>query len=58
MNLDQLKNGLEQNFFKENHRIVFWYDPGNDFEGELPSLDFPNVTILNKACYCITDTRF
>lgn len=47
MNLDQLKNGLEQAFFKENHRIVFWYDPENDFEGELPSLDLPNVTVLN-----------
>ncbi len=47
MNLDQLKQGLEQAFFKENHRIVFWYDPENDFEQELPSLILPSVNIVN-----------
>lgn len=47
MNLDQLKQGLEQAFFKENHRIVFWYDPEHDFENELSSLILTNVTIVN-----------
>jgi uncharacterized protein (TIGR02687 family) len=47
MNLDQLKQGLEQAFFKENHRIVFWYDPEHDFENELSSLILANVTIVN-----------
>lgn len=27
MNLGQLRQGPEQAFYKENHRIVFWYDP-------------------------------
>lgn len=26
MNLDQLQKGLEQAFYIEQHRIVFWYD--------------------------------
>ena len=26
MNLSQITQGLEQAFYTENHRIVFWYD--------------------------------
>lgn len=47
MNLDQLREGLEQAFFKENHRIVFWFDPEIDFESELTSLILPDVNIVN-----------
>jgi uncharacterized protein (TIGR02687 family) len=47
MNLDQLKQGLEQAFFKENYRIVFWFDPENDFENELPLLILAGVDIVN-----------
>lgn len=47
MNIDQLKYGLEQAFFKENNRIVFWYDPENDFTNELASIALTNVNIIN-----------
>jgi len=47
MNLDQLQGGLEQAFFKEGHRIVFWYDPECDFESDLPSIELSDVTVVN-----------
>ena len=31
MNLGQLQQGLEQAFYTENHRIVFWYDAEQSF---------------------------
>ena len=31
MNLENLDYCLEQAFFQENHRIVFWFDPERDF---------------------------
>ncbi len=49
MNLGQLRQGLEQAFYKENHRIVFWYDPEQSFVDELPSLCLVDVQILNMA---------
>lgn len=49
MNLSQLREGLEQAFYKENHRLVFWYDPEHAFVDELPSLSFEDVQILNMA---------
>jgi len=49
MNLDQLQQGLRQAFQKENHRIVFWYDPEGDFESELSELSLPEVTIIDMA---------
>ena len=49
MNQDQIIQGLEQAFFKENHRIVFWFDPEQDFENELTSLSLPNVNIINMG---------
>lgn len=47
MNIDQLKQGLEQAFIKENHRLVFWYDPEQSFTDELTQLDLPDVQLLN-----------
>ncbi|MCP5213009.1 MAG: BREX-1 system phosphatase PglZ type A [Hahellaceae bacterium] len=47
MNLDQLNQGLEQAFFKEEHRIVFWFDPEQSFEQELNSLSLSDVQVLN-----------
>ena len=47
MNLDQLKHGLEQAFLKENHRIVFWFDPERDFEGELTAMSLSDINIIN-----------
>ncbi|SFM15372.1 BREX-1 system phosphatase PglZ type A [Marinobacter zhejiangensis] len=49
MNLSQLRQGLEQAFYKENHRLVFWYDPELSFLDELPSLSLVDVQILNMA---------
>lgn len=49
MNLNQLREGLEQAFYKENHRLVFWYDPEQSFVDELPSLSLVDVQILNMA---------
>ena len=47
MNLDQLNQGLEQAFFTENHRIVFWFDPDQSFEQDLDSLSLSDVHIVN-----------
>lgn len=47
MNITQLTDGLKQAFFKEDHRIVFWFDPSRDFENELGNLNIADITILN-----------
>jgi uncharacterized protein (TIGR02687 family) len=47
MDTQQLTQGLQQAFFAENHRIVFWYDPEQSFADELPQLDLPEVRMLN-----------
>lgn len=47
MNIQQLNQGLQQAFFAENHRIVFWYDPEQSFSEELTQLDLPDVQVLN-----------
>ena len=35
MNLSQLQQGLEQAFYIEQHRIVFWYDAEQSFTEEI-----------------------
>ena len=49
MNLDQLHQGLNQAFIKENRRIVFWFDPERDFEDELASLSLDDINIINMS---------
>jgi len=49
MKLEQLKNGLEQAFFKEGHRIVFWYDPERSFTDDLSSLGLKDVHVLSMG---------
>lgn len=49
MNITQLTEGLKQAFFKEDHRLVFWFDPSKDFEAEVAHLGLPDVTVLNMA---------
>jgi len=49
MNLDQIKQGLEQTFFHENHRIVFWYDAEQSFTEEIKALELNDVQILNMV---------
>jgi uncharacterized protein (TIGR02687 family) len=47
MNLTQLRQGLEQAFFKENNRLVFWYDPDRSFVDDLGDLNLSDVHIIN-----------
>jgi hypothetical protein len=47
MNVDQLQQGLEQAFFKEGHKIVFWYDPECDFDSDLSTIELPDVNVVN-----------
>ena len=47
MDTQQLNQGLRQAFFKESHRIVFWYDPEHGFTDELGQLHLPGVQVLN-----------
>lgn len=49
MKLDQIHQGLEQAFYKEKNRIVFWYDPEQSFTEEVKTLNLSDVTILNIA---------
>ncbi|MEG0198200.1 MAG: BREX-1 system phosphatase PglZ type A, partial [Acinetobacter sp.] len=49
MNINQLKQGLEQAFYTERHRIVFWYDAEQSFSEEVKSLKLNDVHILNMA---------
>ena len=49
MNIDQLNDGLNKAFYSEDNRIVFWYDPSQDFLAELPQLALENVTVVNMA---------
>ncbi|QQT94936.1 BREX-1 system phosphatase PglZ type A [Acinetobacter johnsonii] len=49
MNLNQLQQGLEQAFYTEQHRIVFWYDAEQSFTEEIKALELNDVQILNMA---------
>ena len=49
MNINQLKQGLEQAFYTENHRIVFWYDAEQSFTEEVHALKLNDVQLLNMA---------
>ncbi|MFX6134005.1 BREX-1 system phosphatase PglZ type A [Acinetobacter nosocomialis] len=49
MNLSQITQGLEQAFYTEKHRIVFWYDAEQSFTEEIKSLELNDVQILNMA---------
>jgi len=49
MNLSQLQQGLEQAFYIEQHRIVFWYDAEQSFTEEIKALELNDVQILNMA---------
>ena len=47
MDSQQLIQGLNQAFFTENHRIVFWYDPEQSFASDLGRLNLSGVQVLN-----------
>ena len=45
MNLSQLQQGLEQAFYTEQHRIVFWYDAEQSFSDKVQALKLNDVQI-------------
>lgn len=47
MNPRQLTQGLQQAFYTEGHRIVFWYDPEQAFTDALDQLALEDVQLLN-----------
>ena len=49
MNLSQLRQSLEQAFFKENNRLVFWYDPEQSFSDDLGELSLPDINVINMG---------
>ncbi len=57
MNLSQLQQGLEQAFFNENHRIVFWYDAEQSFTEEIKALHLADINILNMAEQSTLETK-
>ncbi|MFT6905273.1 MAG: hypothetical protein ACJAS1_001928, partial [Oleiphilaceae bacterium] len=57
MNIKQLNDGLNQAFYTEEHRIVFWYDAAQDFESELSNLELNDINILNMADQSLLGTK-
>ncbi|SEQ21421.1 TIGR02687 family protein [Ectothiorhodospira magna] len=49
MQLSQLQQGLQQTFFSDGHRLVFWYDAHGHFADALDDLALDGVQILNMA---------
>lgn len=49
MDTKQLTQGLNQAFFEENHRLVFWFDPEQSFADELGNLALPDVQVVNMG---------
>ena len=47
MDSKKLTQGLQQAFFSENHRLVFWYDPEQSFGDELANIDLPDVQVVD-----------
>ena len=39
MDIPQIKQTLQQLFFEDNQRLIFWYDPEGEFVDSLPELD-------------------
>lgn len=49
MDIGQLQVGLEKAFFRENHRIVFWYDAEQSFVDDVQSLNLKDVKIIDMS---------
>ena len=49
MDPKQIDQGLRRLFFSEDQRLVFWYDPEQNFGEELSNLDLPDVHVMNMA---------
>lgn len=46
MKIPQLQENLERLFYQENNRLIFWYDPEQEFLESIPELEIDGVTIL------------
>ena len=47
MEIDQLTSRLRQIFGKRSTRVVFWYDPEEDFPDMLPEMHLEGVEVIN-----------
>lgn len=57
MDSKQLTQGLQQAFFKEDHRIVFWYDPECAFSDMLGDIELPDVQVLDMQLASTFETK-
>ena len=57
MDSKQLTQGLQQAFFKEDHRIVFWYDPECAFAETLGDIQLPDVQVLDMQHASTFETK-
>jgi len=55
MNLDQLTQGILAKFIQ--HRIVFWHDPEQSFQSDLPNLALDDITVLDMQGRSLFETK-
>jgi uncharacterized protein (TIGR02687 family) len=55
MNLDQLTQGILAKFTQ--HRIVFWHDPEQSFQSDLPNLVLDGITVLDMQGRSLFETK-
>ncbi|EIJ36729.1 BREX-1 system phosphatase PglZ type A [Thiothrix nivea] len=55
MNLDQLTQGILAKF--ANHRIVFWHDPEQSFQSDLPALALDGIALLDMQGRSLFETK-
>lgn len=55
MNLDQLTQGILAKFAQ--HRIVFWHDPEQSFQADLPSIALDGITVLDMQGRSLFETK-
>jgi len=46
MNISQLQENLDRLFHQEGHRLVFWYDPEQEFSDSISELELNEVQLL------------
>ena len=49
MNISQIQNNLHRLFHQEGHRLVFWYDPEQEFLESISDLGLDDVTVLQLS---------
>ena len=55
MQIDQLTQGIEAKF--DQNRIVFWHDPDQSFQEEIPSISIDGVTVLDMSSQSILEVK-